>query len=847
MAVVSEIVSRQTLTDALPTSEEMLSAPSETPQLASLCQTPSHDMESKLEQLQQEKLELEAQLRSHQDTIAHLSDTIAQLRAILKKQEGALREQWGQFVAVNTPGSLQAVDREEVRTLVHEAKEREREECTERLERKRQECTAQMKEETREMCARAVTRAWEECSATKDAEISRLKEQHKIEMFNQKMAVKRECLRIVPEMAGSLNRWHLALVNKIHKMLPTDFPGEGRSLGTERFGNGSPSTGNEEGGAAPGRSSPPDEEQPSLPRLAAEGNETRTLGERAAGHMEEGSFQQAASRKAGSEVEKRKRRKKGGNVGALEGAAGGDTSQAARKAKKRPAPADEPSPPPQRPQSAPLSSRAQTRTTAVQASGSRGARSGEEKHSPSKVPKGHTVKATGSKAKKPPKKGAKTSADKRPRIETLDLEEGSPSDGRDVARDGGMRATWGTELLMSPSFVPECDSERFELVRNGGWGAQIGLEGGGELGAADGGGTGVEWRGGMEAENTERGEAASRGEQHGEENWGGDWGDLSGGEWDAAMARAEAAQARENEGAIRDGGPMHEGSKEKSVRAEARQQGSPEEKLSEENAREEVHSLGATDSSAWDGGIPQELTVLQKLKSLDSLADVEGAPEDSPGQGGSAQAHAHIPPTRIRLKRPRHTSSLGDLRGQNKEAMLSESARGGESRPEETARENEPPAQEPSEGYKPPAQKRYEPPVQESAEIDGASDAPESEPQSQGAALEEEPPGLARFDEAHRRRVRCRRSGPGKDDTYGTLAYEETGGGAGVCWVWCECAACMAGGGSARQPFTPPEFERHAGSARKNWRTSIVCCGSERTLREELGELPLQRGHMQRP
>lgn len=172
MAVVPEAldVSRQPLTEA---PEEMLSAPTETPHLPSLCQTPSHDIESRLEQLHQEKLELEGQLRSHQDTIAHLNETIAHLRAILEKQEAALREQWGQFVAVNTPGSLEEVGGEEVRTLVHEAKEREREECTERMEREREECTERMKEETRELCARAVTRAWEECSAAKDAKISR--------------------------------------------------------------------------------------------------------------------------------------------------------------------------------------------------------------------------------------------------------------------------------------------------------------------------------------------------------------------------------------------------------------------------------------------------------------------------------------------------------------------------------------------------------------------------------------------------------------------------------------------------------------------------------------------------
>jgi hypothetical protein len=42
-------------------------------------------------------------------------------------------------------------------------------------------------------------------------------------------------------------------------------------------------------------------------------------------------------------------------------------------------------------------------------------------------------------------------------------------------------------------------------------------------------------------------------------------------------------------------------------------------------------------------------------------------------------------------------------------------------------------------------------------------------------------------------------------------------------------------------PLTPPDFERHAGSARKNWRTSIVCVDSDKTLRDELGDVPLQR------
>lgn len=469
--------------------------------------------------------------------------------------------------------------------------------------------------------------------------------------------------------------------------------------------------------------------------------------------------------------------------------------KAAQKGKKRPAPAEKPAPPPQRPRSAPLSSRAHTRTPAVQAPSGKGTKAGKEKHLLAKVSKSHAI---GSKAKKAPKKGEKTSADKRPRIETVDLEKENPSDGRDVARDGGMRATWGTELLMSPSFVPEYDSERFELVRNGGWGAQIGLEGGGELGAGEGGGLGAEGRGGLEAENAGGVEAASGGGPQAEGNWGGDWGDYAGGEWDAAMAEAGEAQGREDEGAVKDGAEMRVESEETSERGDGRRREAPEEGLNEENAREELPPLGRTDQSAWDGGIPQELTVLHRLKSLDSLADVEGAREDLPGQEGSAQPQAQTTPARIRIKRPRKTSSPSDMRGQPRESTVEESARGSESRPEETARENEPSTQELDQRYEPPAQelgRRYAPSVQE-GEASGQEHARDSEPPAEGAARENEPAGLAQFDEAHRRRVRCRRSGPGRDDTYGTLAYEETGGKeTGVCWIWCECATCIADGG----------------------------------------------------
>jgi hypothetical protein len=333
-------------------------------------------------------------------------------------------------------------------------------------------------------------------------------------------------------------------------------------------------------------------------------------------------------------------------------------------------------------------------------------------------------------------------------IERLKRAERSASDGQE---ETGLRASWGTELLLNPHFVPECDSVRLDV--------------GGSLG---------------------------RGRPRHEEKIGGEEGSDGGvreGEQVGAAAQAET-----------EGGEERVDSME-GVRTEVSQ-----EAQGEEGMRKEVHTEEDSEGKleATDGGEKGEV-------ERASEAPIPTAQEDARANNSRGEG----------VSLPLETNPLEKKQLTGEKAQESQGAASGY----ESALER--PGDEPGQGGDSHSEDQNLPVLPQLKRLKKAADREETPEQSleQKSARGNGPPTLDEFDEAHRRRVKCLKRGPGKDETYGTMGYETDGGKVQACWVWCECAACQEEQGetlglAARFLETPEAFKERTIESTS---VSLVC------------------------
>jgi hypothetical protein len=324
----------------------------------------------------------------------------------------------------------------------------------------------------------------------------------------------------------------------------------------------------------------------------------------------------------------------------------------------------------------------------------------------------------GTKKRRPPGKKAPP---KGSGIERLKRVERSASDSQE---ETGLRASWGTELLLNPHFVPECDSARLDV--------------GGSLGG-----------GGPRQEEKTGGEEGSEGGVREGEQVGG-------------------ADQAETEGGKENVNSMEGGKTEISQEAQR-----------EEGIRKEVHGEEDVEGKleATDGGEKGE--VERASEAPIPAAQEDARAESSRGEGVSLQVETSPPETK-HLSGEKAQESQGAVSGYESalERPGEETGQGGDSQPEDQSL----------------------PVLPRLKRLKKAADREETPEQSleQKSARGNGPPTLKHFDEAHRRRVKCLKRGPVREETYGTMGYEMDDGKVQACWVWCECAACQEEQGETR-------------------------------------------------